>query len=478
MQTKKDLLQAHRLMTQRASQALILGEPDNPEQPLKRLNAATFAGVMVGVLVAAGFGIAGILLGQGTRGLTDGGILLIEKETGARYIWCQPDGAKDKLLCPVANYASAKLALSGGSTSGGGNAKQKSVSAKSLTKFPRGPMIGISGAPDTIPSKKRLVGGPWSVCVRQIGSPGAQRSVVSLVGGKSVGGQTLNGNTGVVVSDGARSWLIWHNQRLLVSPAGQTVLNAGSPPRVEGRFLNALPEGHQFAPPPLGGKLGSPVTAPGGARGQLGQIYKVQGGVGNGDQWYILRQDGYAAISEVQAALIQASPNYKLPQSLPLQPNQVTGNLGQSLKDDSLPQTRIAAQPYDGTQSLCVVYPDASKGSQAASLTVGGGKDLPVPAAPSQTGVDNVVLPPGSAVLAGSLGSGTSTDAISTYFFISDNGRKYPLKSADTAKAFGYSISKDANDSVPVPASLLNLVPTGATLDPAKAQLPVSSGTG
>ena len=28
-------------MTQRASQALILGEPDNPERPLRRMNIAT-----------------------------------------------------------------------------------------------------------------------------------------------------------------------------------------------------------------------------------------------------------------------------------------------------------------------------------------------------------------------------------------------------------------------------------------------------
>ncbi|MBO2454313.1 type VII secretion protein EccB [Actinomadura barringtoniae] len=476
MQTKKDLLQAHRLMTQRASQALILGEPDNPEQPLKRLNAATFAGVMVGVLVAAGFGIAGIFLGQGTRGLTDGGLLLIEKETGARYIWCQPEGAKDKLLCPVANYASAKLALSGQSNSGGSGPKQKSVSAKSLTKFPRGPRIGIADAPDTIPDKKRLRGGPWSVCVRQIGASGAQRSVVTLVGGTSVGGQTLDAGTGVVVSDGSRPWLIWRNQRLLISPAGQTVLNVSNPPTVEGRFLNALPEGPQFAAPPLGGTPGTQVSAPGGAKGPLGQVYKVSDGVGNGDQFYVLRQDGYDAISPVQAALIRATKGYNLQDAQSLQPNAVTGNLGKSLKDERMPQTRIAAQSFDGSQSLCVVYPDASNGAQTPSIAVGGGKDLPVPGSPSQTGVDNVVLPPGSAVLAGSLG--TSTDAISTYFFISDNGRKYPLKSAETAKAFGYTISKDSNDSVPVPASLLSLIPTGSTLDPAKAQLPVSSGAG
>ena len=33
MQNRKDLLQAHRLMTQRSALALICGEPDSPNQP-------------------------------------------------------------------------------------------------------------------------------------------------------------------------------------------------------------------------------------------------------------------------------------------------------------------------------------------------------------------------------------------------------------------------------------------------------------
>ena len=52
MQSRKDLFQAHRLMTQRASLALLRGEPDIPDQPLRRLNVATFSGVLVAVIVS------------------------------------------------------------------------------------------------------------------------------------------------------------------------------------------------------------------------------------------------------------------------------------------------------------------------------------------------------------------------------------------------------------------------------------------
>ncbi|WP_019632915.1 type VII secretion protein EccB [Actinomadura atramentaria] len=476
MQTKRDLLQAHRLMTHRASQALIFGQPDNPEQPLRRLNVGTFAGIMVGVLVAAAFGIVGLIFGGGTKGITDGGVLLIEKETGNRYVWCKSDATKDgKALCPVANYASGRLAVAGGS----GEFKKKSVSSKSLSKFPRGQLIGIPGAPDTVPDKKRLVGGPWSVCVRQIDRGGVNKPVVSLVGGQDVGGRTLDATTGVVVSAGSTgNFLIWNNQRMKMSDAGMTVLQVSQPTPVSSAFVNALPAGPDFAAPAIQG-YGRPANLRGGLRGTIGQVYAVKSATGGGDQPYVLLADGVARISKVQAALLQSSAGYRLRHDVPLEASAVTSNRSsKNLLDTNLPQESIKAGTFSASDSLCVVYPDAAKSNDRAKLKIGGGKDLPAPTGASTgTGVDNVVLPPGSAVLAGVLPAGGSVSAINSYSFVSDDGRRYPLKSPDTAKALGYSISADENDSVPVPANLLNLVPQGPVLDPAKAVLPVSGTT-
>ncbi|MBX6769082.1 MAG: type VII secretion protein EccB, partial [Actinomadura rubrobrunea] len=350
--------------------------------------------------------------------------------------------------------------------------------AKTLAKFPRGPMIGIPGAPDTVPDRKRLVGGPWSVCVREGDVNGITRSVVSLVGGRDVGGRKLDADTGVVVSTGAgANWLIWRNQRMRMSPAGMTVLQASAPPRVSEAFVNALPAGPDFAPPRIP-DFGRPTQTPGGAKGTIGQVFVVKGVAGGADQFYVLLRDGFAPISRVQAALIQSSGQYRFPRDTPLEAAVVTNNRSpQRLMDDRLPQTQIKAEPLDVKQALCVVYRDTSKGAQNAVLTVGGGKDLPMPTRVSGTGVDNVVLPPGSAVLAGVLPASGSVDAINTYVFVSDNGRRYSLKSPETAKALGYSISADQNDSVPVPANLLNMVPQGPVLDPDKAVLPVASGS-
>ncbi|QFG22086.1 type VII secretion protein EccB [Actinomadura sp. WMMB 499] len=470
MQTKRDLLQAHRLMTHRASQALILAEPDFPEQPLRKLNVGLFAGIMVGVLAAAVFGIVGLLFGGGNKGLDAKGVLLIEEETGAQYVWCTPQGAQEDVLCPVANYASAKLAAS----LGGGSAEQKTVSAESLQDFPRGPRIGIPGAPDSVPKSDRLVGGPWSVCVRQRQQGGVGQSAVSLVAGQEVGGEKVDANSGVVVSAGQNNnWLIWKNQRLKLSPAGMTVLGASAPAQVSPGFVNALPAGPDFAAPQIQGAGGDPSFE--GATGKIGQVFVVKG-VGAGDQYYVLLNDGYAPVTALQASLIQNSASYTLPKNGPLDGSAVTTHRSaQKLVNEQLPQTAIQLRAYDPSQSLCVVYPDTEKGSQTAELTIGGGQDLPMPAAASGTGVDNVVLPPGAAILAGVLPNSGSVDAINTYTLITDSGRRYSLQSAETAKALGYTISADKNDSVPVPANLLNLIPQGPALDPQKAILPITS---
>ena len=66
MQNRKDLLQAHRLMTQRSALALICGEPDSPNQPLRRLNLGTISSLLVGA-IAVGAGTLLLRGGMGAR---------------------------------------------------------------------------------------------------------------------------------------------------------------------------------------------------------------------------------------------------------------------------------------------------------------------------------------------------------------------------------------------------------------------------
>lgn len=463
MQTRKDLLQAHRLMTQRASLALILGQPDNPELPLRRLNVAAFCGVMIALLVMAAFGIWGLMRPGGAKGLEKPGMLLIEKETGARYVWCE--GAK---LCPVANYVSARL------VAGGEGNSRRTVSRNSLSKFPRGPLIGIADAPNTLPDAKKLVKTPWSVCVRAVDiAVSGRTSMVSLVAGQQVGGQPLREDQALVIQANQQPWLIWKNRRLRVSPSAVATLNPNAPV-VSGKWLNALPAGPDYKAPDVQGR-GQEVDGPSGGKAKVGQFFAVNSA--SGTTWYVLLNDGLAPITQIEKELLRADPASKQAygdqpvREIPIDPAAVSAakRSAQKISNEELQGKPPSVVPYTETSPLCSVYDDPS-GNSGGHVTINGRLPAP-PQSVSQTGVDQLVFPPGGAALAGSLPGPGKASAVNTYFLVTE-GRRYALKAPEVAGKLGY----DTAQAVPVPVAVLGLIPNGAVLDPDLAARPLPGG--
>src|SRR5215469_8535832 len=244
MQSRRDLFQAHRLMTQRAALALLRGEPDVPDQPLRRLNVAAFSGVLVAAIVTVLFFIWGLIGHGGSPLQNQPGTLVIDKQTGTSFVFCQGDE-----LCPAVNYASARLALNSTSLN------QQVVSQSALAKFARGPMIGIPGLPP-LPDPGLLIRQPWSVCTNQTTTPVAgTQTVTALAGGIPVSGQPL-GRGALVARALSQDWVIWNGQRMAIKPGllpalfrvGQSVV------QVPWVWLNALPQGPAFAPPKIPGR--------------------------------------------------------------------------------------------------------------------------------------------------------------------------------------------------------------------------------
>ncbi len=224
MQTRRDLLDAYRLMTRRTGQALVTGDPDTVDSPLRRITAAVLAGVLVSALAVAAVALDAKLAPGKVTGLDRPGVLVIEKETGARYVRCGPHR-----LCPALNYVSARLAA-------GPHAQVRTVGQDSLTGFERGPAVGIPGAPDTLPDTSHLLGGAWSACVT---GPGA----IALVVGRQVG--RLDGTVALpVLADGA-AWVIQGGQRSKLTaetPAAAVQVPAG--------WLAAIPTGPDLGTSP------------------------------------------------------------------------------------------------------------------------------------------------------------------------------------------------------------------------------------
>jgi type VII secretion protein EccB len=454
MQTRKDLLQAHRLMTQRASLALISGEPDNPELPLRRMNIGAFSGIMIAILVCAAFGIYGIIRPGGATGLDKPGMLLIEKETGARYIWCEGK------LCPVADYVSARL------VAGKDSKSRRTVSANSLSRFERGPLIGIPGAPNTLPEPKKLTRGPWSVCVRAVTSTSAGRqSLVTLMAGRSVGGARLRTDQALLVQANGQNWLLWRNQRMRIQPFALTTLG-GTPAAVSGKWLDAISQGPDYSSPQIRA-MGKAAQGPLGPA-KVGQVFSVNTSSGTASS-FVLLADGLAQITPIQRDLLIADPRTRLaygnqaPQPIAVDAGRVNSSprSQRRLLDSKLDGRAPTIAPYQDTSALCAVYDDPS-GNSDAKLAVGGTLPGP-PGGPQPVGADQLVFPPGSAALAGRVPSPGRAAEVNTYYLVAE-GKRFPIKDAEAAGALGYELPRHASK---VPAGVLDLIAQGPTIDPA-----------
>lgn len=473
-QSRKDLYHAHRLMTQRAGLALLRGEPDLPDQPLRRLNVAAFASALVAVIVASLFVIASVLGHGGGRPTFGPGSLIIDQQTGTTYVFCQ----KTK-LCPVTNYASARLALRSASPS------QQTVSQDSLTRYARGPLIGILGLPQPLPSPNLLVRQPWSVCGRTEITASGQHPVTVLSGGIGTGGRVL-GHGALLLQAAAKEWVVWDGQRLYMPPASQVPMNARDPLPVSAALLDALPQGPDLVPPHISG-MNRPVQGPAGPA-VVGQVYLVPG-PGTSGQYYVMLSDGLAPVTQTQARLLEAEPH--APPQGRLSLSQVTGDLSKTRFSARGLPGHVPRFAHVGTgATVCAVYSlspraaqvgragGAGHGSGAAGRTrvavtlggrmVSGGFPLPAGAA-----VSRVVLPPGDGALVGVVpGSGPHQGSAISYFLVS-GGRRYGLASKGVAAMLGYQLS---GQSVLLPLSLVGLIPQGPALDPAAARRPVAAG--
>ncbi|MEV7968401.1 type VII secretion protein EccB [Sphaerisporangium sp. NPDC088356] len=468
MQTRRDLYQAHRLMMQRLGMALLQGEPDVPESPMRRHNVAMFCGVLVAVLVVAGFGVWGLIKPGGATALTEPGTLIVEEETGATYVYSRQEAK----LIPVANYTSARLLLDSAEV------KVRTVSSASLAGFSRGTLVGIPGAPNSLPAPEKLVHGPWTACVAESVDPsGTRRPYVSLVGGMDVGGRPFGGDA-MLADDGQQSWVILADRRMRVSDAGVRALTAERPRQVPATWLNALPIGPDFRGPSIPG-LGAKVRGPDGRLSAVGRVYTVPAVTGGAPRWHVLLRDGLASITQTQATLLLQDPAskgaYGRSPVRAIELDAARANAAPqsrtSLAADGLPSTMPEVTTPDPASQLCAVYPDTAKGSTRARLTIGSRVAIPVPqgAASDQDHVDQVMLPPGGAVLAGLLPGEGRLDAVQNYSLITDQGRRFALASGDLLPKLGYEQSEVA----PLPAQLLHLIPEGPALDPAAAHVPV-----
>ena len=460
MATSRDRLQAHQFLLQRTVSALVTRETD-PEQPPFRLPAgAAVAGVVVAVIALAASGVYGLLSPGGDHSWQDGKSVIVEKETGTRFVYL--NGKLD----PVTNYASALLAL-------GSHAATTSVSANSLTGVPRGPRIGIQDAPDALPGPGQVLRDGWTLCSQpgtDLTGATTYRSAL-LVGHQAPGGTPLGDRALLVQTpETGDEYLVagGYRHRIAAADAVTVELALGSAPRtrVGAAVVDVLPVGAPLTPIPVP-DAGKPSQAvPGRPDLLAGQLLTME------NQYYLAETGQLRPITpleyEIQRAYRPTTGAYGGAEPFPvrLSPIEVSGATV-AARPAAAETDPPAARPVfaTGSDRVCLTF---APGASVPSTSVGD--ELPPPAntTPGRTAggvalADQVLVPPGTAAVVEVMPSDQAPAG--TYAVVTDLGRAYPLGSPDILDSLGYR----GIPPVRIPAGLMARVPQGPGLDHASA---------
>ncbi|MEV5384465.1 type VII secretion protein EccB [Streptomyces sp. NPDC052721] len=471
MQSKRDQVQAYMFVMGRLNSGMLAAEPDAPESPLARTTRGLVIGVVITLVISAGAFVIGLIAPGGNDSWRSGDALIINKDTGARYLYL------DGRLRPVRNFSSARLI-------GGKDLTAVTVRTPSLEGTPVGAPVGIEGAPDGVPGGDRLERGAWRVCSVTDPGNGKKTRTVLVVGGDRSADRALGSREVALLKgpDGA-TFLMWRGSRLRLDTRSDAVKSLGygsaAPRPVSGAFLDALPTGPDLAPAAVPGR-GERGPSLGGARTTVGQLFRVQV-PGGSSSWYVLGREGLRPLTETAAALLLGDPKTralayagKSPQVRTLGSDVLGRHLapGGGIAPDGLPASPPRLTDVPSEMALCaVVKPGGSAGTKVSSALVPTAVLTPLVQRTRErveapcTPVDGTVVPPGHGVLVRVLGA-SGGELGNTTYLVAENAIKYRVRGNEALTALGYT----PKDAVALPSPLTAMLPTGPDLSTEAAE--------
>jgi type VII secretion protein EccB len=459
MRSRRDQVQAYLFEAQRIVGGLMKGRPDSDDPPHRRFAIGVVVGLLFAVLITAGFGIYGLLRPGGSTQWKKEGSIIMVKETGARYLLL------DGQLRPVLNYTSARLILQNENA-------VVSVARKSMVGVPVGGPIGITDAPDNLPTAATLHTGTWTVCARPPTEPNGPPRTTLLFTAQGAAASSGTGALLVSTPDNALH-LVWDGRRYRIpETSAMTALGYDSitPMPVNPAWLNSIPAGRDLVAPDIEGRGGAGPRI-NGLPSVLGQVYEVSNPVVNTRQLYLLTDKGLEPLARTAAALILADPDTQ--KAYPNQKAAVirvgADGLGGAKVVDSRGDYLVGypaspPQPVNaiGSDLPCVRHALAGGGTTVTTASLrepdlAGAVTVPTRTATAST-IDEIVAPTGSGML---VQDRAAPGAVAgARYFVSEYGVKFPLPDDETVGALGFGGVKP----VDMPSEMLALLPTGPVL--------------
>lgn len=455
--TTRAQVNGYRFLLRRLDHALIRRDVRMLHDPMRSQLRSLLVGAVLSILIVAGAAILAFLRPQGAIGDE---LIVSGKQSGALYVVVHSQDGSIRLH-PVLNLASARLIT-------GSNAAPHAVADNKLDEYPRGPLVGIPGAPAALPGSDQGDRSQWALCESLGGgsrsSGGATTTVVA--GPPRLGDRigVAGGDSALLVRHGDKTYLIYDGKRAEVDPANSVMsrslsLSTARPRTVGTGFLGATDEVPPLAPPQID-RAGQPgpgplskipvggiISVPSLARGGQPDLYVVLGG-------------GVQPVTPFAAQVIRNSNSQGMSDIATVPPD-VLDQVPQlhTLRIDQFPVQVPKLLVTDDTPVVCMAWSKSPAAAtpaepghvegpdERAAVTLLAGTRLPIPnsarpvelatADGSGDRIDTVYVAPGSGEYVQATGMESGSTRRDGLFYIGDNGIRYGVPDAATAEVLG-----------------------------------------
>jgi type VII secretion protein EccB len=392
---------------------------------------------LLAVLVMVGALVVGWLR---PAGLVNDSKIVADRKLGTVFV--QVDGR----LHPALNLVSAWLIA-------GEPAEPTFVSPDDLAKWPRGPLVGIEGAPTEPPQVLTPEVARWAVCDTAPDSMSGRPIVTGINGELTMGDRAreIGGGTALLGTFEGQTYVITNGVRMPVDLSDRAVTDpvgledAGAPVELSQAILDAVPAGRPLVVPAVP-RAGEPSTVNVGTPMVNGSVVVSQDVASGNDQFYVILPDGVQPVSSVVAAMLRQRDSFGTSQPPRISPDV----LGDVPVRDALDVTGYPAEPlkvvdWRADPVLCVAWERGATDRQARQRLLVG-RALPVAAEQEShlvplvignedkgTLADQVLLADNPATWVSTTGASADSARRETLWLISESGARYGVPFDDEA---------------------------------------------
>ena len=411
--------------------------------PEQRRTSALILGFTLVLIASALAALMGYIKPAGQVGKSQ---ILADRDTGAIFVMVAGR------LHPALNLMSARLIS-------GEDMNPTFVKAAELDKYPQGPIVGIVGAPTSMPVRTGL-DSEWAVCdtapAATATTSAGQVPVVTAIGGPLTVGRrsaALGMPNAVLARHHDKTLIVWDGHRSEIDLTNKPVAlalgvdsAAPHPIPMSTTLYDAIPATDPLIVPAIA-NAGAPSPwdlGPGAVIGSVLSVHDVQ--QGGAEQFYVLLPNGVQHISTFVAALLRSSNSFGDVAPVVVSPDRLAPiPVVDSLPVSYYPTTRLHLVDTTVNGTTCLAW---SKGStdKAARVVVLSGQGLPTPPEsddrlvhlvkdsrndPAAGEADQVYVARGATNLVMTTNADPASVSRDSLWWISDQGVRYGIPLAD-----------------------------------------------